>query len=63
MDDAKWINLCNTSFVKKFNNPEPLRHFKRLLYFRRQGSDAIKALEWLKTKETTSANLIGRNIA
>ncbi|PKY58734.1 hypothetical protein RhiirA4_513394 [Rhizophagus irregularis] len=52
MDDAKWINLCNISFVKKFNNPEPLRHFRRLAYFRRQGSDAIKALEGLKTKET-----------
>jgi len=33
MDDAKWINLCNISFVKKFNNPEPLRHFRRLAYF------------------------------
>jgi len=52
MDDAKWINLCNISFVKKFNNPEPLRHFRRLAYFRRQGSDAIKVLEGLKTKKT-----------
>ncbi|GBC05454.1 hypothetical protein RclHR1_06230014 [Rhizophagus clarus] len=33
VDDAKWINLCNISFVKKFNNPEPLRHFRRLAYF------------------------------
>ena len=24
MDDAKWINLCNISFVKKFNNPKLL---------------------------------------
>ncbi|RIA81090.1 hypothetical protein C1645_837555 [Glomus cerebriforme] len=45
MDDTKWINLCNISFVKKFNNPEPLRHFRRLAYFRRQDSDAIKVLE------------------
>ncbi|CAI2200324.1 17248_t:CDS:2, partial [Funneliformis geosporum] len=45
MDDAKWINLCNTNFVKKFNNSESLRHFRRLAYFRRQ------ALEGLKTKE------------
>ncbi|CAI2187733.1 4033_t:CDS:2 [Funneliformis geosporum] len=22
MDDAKWINLCNANFVKKFNNSE-----------------------------------------
>ena len=51
MDDAKWINLCNVNFVKKFNNSEPLRHFRRLAYFRRQGSDTIKALEGLKTKE------------
>ena len=52
MDDAKWINLCNISFVKKFNNPKPLRHFRRLAYFQRQGSNAIKVLEGLKTKET-----------
>jgi len=52
MDDTKWINLCNISFVKKINNPEPLRHFRRLAYFRRQGLDAIKVLEGLKTKET-----------
>ena len=33
IDDVKWINLCNANFIKKFNNPEPLRYFRRLVYF------------------------------
>ncbi|CAJ0848450.1 6331_t:CDS:2 [Entrophospora sp. SA101] len=39
-------------FVKNFNSPKPLQHFRRLAYFQRQGSNAIKALENLKFKET-----------
>ena len=46
-----WVKLCNVDFVKKFNNPEALLHFKRLAYFRRLGSNAIKALENMKIKE------------
>ncbi|KAF0534960.1 helicase [Gigaspora margarita] len=41
----------NIDFVKKYNNPEPLQHFRRLAYFRRQGSNATKAIENLKIKE------------
>ncbi|CAJ0835973.1 13410_t:CDS:2 [Entrophospora sp. SA101] len=52
MDNADWVKLCDIDFVKIFNNSEPLQHFRRLAYFRRQGSNAIKALENLKFKET-----------
>ncbi|RIB11429.1 hypothetical protein C2G38_2203417 [Gigaspora rosea] len=32
-------------FVKRYNNPEPLQHFRRLAYFRKQGSNAINSIE------------------
>ncbi|CAJ0830229.1 8848_t:CDS:2 [Entrophospora sp. SA101] len=52
MDNTDWTKLCDIDFVKKFNSPEPLQHFRRLAYFRRQGSNTIKAIENLKFKET-----------
>ncbi|CAG8835705.1 11158_t:CDS:2, partial [Gigaspora margarita] len=39
MNNDDWIKLCDVNFVKKFNSPEPLQHFRRLAYFRRQGPD------------------------
>ncbi|CAG8783653.1 28869_t:CDS:2 [Gigaspora margarita] len=51
MDNADWTKLCDIDFVKKFNSPKPLQHFRRLAYFRRQGSNTIKAIENLKIKE------------
>ncbi|GBB95689.1 hypothetical protein RclHR1_25960002 [Rhizophagus clarus] len=57
VDDAKWINLYNISFVKKFNNPEPLRHFRRLAYFRRQGFTGIDDIR------TLSSNIISEAFA
>ncbi|CAJ0850941.1 4497_t:CDS:1, partial [Entrophospora sp. SA101] len=51
MNNDDWIKLCNIDFVKTYNNPEPLQHFRRLAYYRRQGSDEVKALENLKIKE------------
>jgi len=45
MDITDWVKLCNIDFVKRLNNPEALLRFKRLAYFQRQGSNAIKALE------------------
>ncbi|CAG8821937.1 42975_t:CDS:2, partial [Gigaspora margarita] len=38
MNNDDWIKLCDINFVKKFNSPEPLQHFRRLAYFRRQDS-------------------------
>jgi len=37
--------------VERYNNPESLQHFRRLAYFRRQGSNATKAIENLEVKE------------
>ena len=52
MDTTDWVKLCNIDFVKRFNNPEALLHFKRLTYFRGQGSNTIKASsENIKIKE------------
>ncbi|CAJ0830395.1 12886_t:CDS:2, partial [Entrophospora sp. SA101] len=51
MNNDDWVKLCDNGFVKKFNSPEPLQHFRRLAYFRRQGPDEVKALENLKIKE------------
>ncbi|CAG8509524.1 12386_t:CDS:2 [Ambispora leptoticha] len=45
------LQLCNIDFVKKFNNPEPLNHFRRLVYHRRQGFNATNSIENLKIKE------------
>ncbi|CAG8825047.1 46398_t:CDS:2, partial [Gigaspora margarita] len=39
INNDDWIKLCDVNFVKKFNSPEPLQHFRRLAYFRRQGPD------------------------
>ncbi|CAG8856487.1 41471_t:CDS:1, partial [Gigaspora margarita] len=36
MNIDDWIKLCNIKFVERYNNPEPLQHFRRLAYFRRQ---------------------------
>ncbi|CAG8460345.1 5668_t:CDS:2 [Scutellospora calospora] len=38
-------------FIKRYNNPEPLQHFRRLAYFRRQGSNSINSIENLKINE------------
>nr|CAG8649359.1 913_t:CDS:1 [Entrophospora candida] len=51
MNNDDWVKLCDINFVKRYNNPEPLQHFRRLAYFRRQGSNATKAIENLKIKE------------
>ncbi|CAG8603583.1 2791_t:CDS:2, partial [Diversispora eburnea] len=51
INNDDWIKLCNIDFVKKFNNPEPLQYFRRLAYFRRQGSNATNSIENLKIKE------------
>ena len=51
MNNDDWVKLCNIDFVKKFNNPEPLQHFRRLAYSRRQGFNAINSVENLKIKE------------
>ncbi|CAJ0873573.1 5298_t:CDS:1 [Entrophospora sp. SA101] len=51
MNNDDWVKLCDIDFVKRYNNPEPLQHFRRLAYFRRQGSNATKAIENLKIKE------------
>ena len=40
MNNDDWIKLCDVNFVKTYNNTEPLQYFKRLAYFRRQGSNA-----------------------
>nr|CAG8474103.1 12931_t:CDS:2 [Entrophospora candida] len=40
-----------SDFVERYNNPEPLQHFRRLAYFRRQGYNAINSIENLKIKE------------
>ncbi|CAG8558620.1 5622_t:CDS:2, partial [Diversispora eburnea] len=53
MNNDDWIKLCNIDFVKKFNNPEPLQYFRRLVYFRRQGSNVTNSIENLKIKEET----------
>ena len=51
MNNDDWVKLCDKDFVERYNNPEPLQYFRRLAYFRRQGSDEVKALENLKIKE------------
>ncbi|CAG8852232.1 29701_t:CDS:1, partial [Gigaspora margarita] len=51
MNIDDWIKLCNIKFVERYNNPEPLQHFRRLAYFRRQGSNATNSIENLKIKE------------
>ncbi|RIB23784.1 origin of replication binding protein [Gigaspora rosea] len=51
INNDDWIKLCDIDFVKKFNSPEPLQHFRRLAYFRRQGFNAINSVENLKIKE------------
>ena len=51
MNNDDWVKLCDIDFVKRYNNPEPLQHFRRLAYFRRQGSNAINSIENLKIKE------------
>ena len=51
MNNDNWIKLCDKDFVKTYNNPKPLQYFRRLAYFRRQGSNAKKAIENLKIKE------------
>ncbi|CAG8804381.1 8464_t:CDS:2, partial [Gigaspora rosea] len=51
MNNDNWVKLCNLDFVKRFNNSETLQHFRRLVYFRRQGANAINSIENLKIKE------------
>ena len=51
MNNDDWIKLCDINFVERYNNPESLQHFRRLAYFRRQGSNATKAIENLEVKE------------
>ncbi|CAG8718658.1 895_t:CDS:2, partial [Gigaspora rosea] len=51
MNNDDWIKLCDVDFVKTYNNPEPLQYFRRLAYFRRQGSNATNSIENLKIKE------------
>ncbi|CAG8709603.1 21106_t:CDS:1, partial [Gigaspora margarita] len=51
MNNDIWIKLCDIDFIKKFNSPEPIKHFRGLAYYRRQSPDEVKALENLKIKE------------
>src|SRR6185369_9389372 len=51
MNNNDWIKLCDKDFVERYNNPEPLQYFRRLAYFRRQGSNATEAIKNLKIKE------------
>ncbi|CAJ0836198.1 12197_t:CDS:2 [Entrophospora sp. SA101] len=51
MNNDDWVKLCDINFVKRYNNPEPLQYFRRLAYFRRQGSNATNSIENLKIKE------------
>nr|CAG8512672.1 13710_t:CDS:2 [Entrophospora candida] len=36
MDNADWVKFCDIDFVERFNDPEPLKHFRGLAYYRRQ---------------------------
>ena len=56
MNNDDWVKLCDIDFVKRYNNPEPLQHFRRLAYFRRQGFNAINSIENLKIKEEMKCN-------
>ncbi|CAG8828016.1 9962_t:CDS:2 [Gigaspora margarita] len=51
MNNDDWVKLCDIDFMKRYNNPEPLQYFRRLAYFRRQGSNAKNSIENLKIKE------------
>ena len=51
MNNDDGVKLCDIDFVKRYNNPEPLQYFRRLAYFRRQGSNVTNSIENLKIKE------------
>ncbi|RHZ56118.1 hypothetical protein Glove_406g23 [Diversispora epigaea] len=51
MNNDDWIKLCDKDFVEIYNNPEQLQYFRKLAYFRSQGSNATKAIENLEVKE------------
>ncbi|CAG8840602.1 14766_t:CDS:2, partial [Gigaspora margarita] len=51
MNNDDWVKLCDIDFVKRYNNPEPLKHFRRLAYYRRQGFNTTNSIENLKIKE------------
>ncbi|CAJ0847312.1 8711_t:CDS:2, partial [Entrophospora sp. SA101] len=41
MDHTDCTKLCDVDFVKNFNSPEPLQHFRRLAYFEDKASNDL----------------------